>query len=701
MGSKIIVSIIVIFSVMIVISMMSDFDHDNLINWIEIGIYKTHPLSADSDGDGLTDGFEVKEDLDPLNPNPIYKYLKDINHIELYEIFKPLESGGMTKNEKTIIDEYVLHYKENPNIQNLLMKLMDDNIIEDDEVDLFKDPSIQYCLFKNLTVDEAIQFKNIEFNDDFKLLINLLSSLKNEERKEEKLREFIGSMLFDGKITKDECVLFNDKFIMRNPPSITIKWEPTKIILDKIYDIEINIDVIDKETSVNYVELQFIPINYTYFITKYGVKETDYFKIFPKENKRIYVLKSGGAFDKNKETFKIQIENITGGREYLIRVIAKDKANNTKIEEIKTSYIRQYENIGKLLYMKGYIIGATYYVLYPKPVPWKALEPMLVHPLMGKYNVCDPIVMAKHIDWASGFGINCFFISWGYDDEIVNAMEHQNIIKFTSSNYSREILISILYEISRFPYLGVVIDKEGNIHLNDSNKWKMVIEDFKILDKSFFRETNFLKVENKSLVYIYDSGALCDNVSQFIKELKWELNGSIFLVSDHAHPWSATSSYIVDESGGWIEECDPSEGCKVLYYANLFDGWSVWAAGWFSPVVEPLNEYYPLFLDEGYKVWNKLARKYNKTFIPSVIPGFVDLRNPNFPRLSRDVEMFKKELIAALETAISRGNMRIIRIDTFNEFSEATGIEPTREEGFAFLKTLRSLLIDILEKDED
>jgi hypothetical protein len=43
----------------------ADFDADGLSNWDEIFIYGTDPFNADSDGDGMTDGFEVQNYLNP------------------------------------------------------------------------------------------------------------------------------------------------------------------------------------------------------------------------------------------------------------------------------------------------------------------------------------------------------------------------------------------------------------------------------------------------------------------------------------------------------------------------------------------------------------------------------------------------------------------------------------------------------------
>jgi hypothetical protein len=54
--------------------------------------------------------------------------------------------------------------------------------------------------------------------------------------------------------------------------------------------------------------------------------------------------------------------------------------------EVKTPYIRQFENFGRALYEKGVIVATVYYPLYPNPHPWEWLKPMTVHPVYGDYN---------------------------------------------------------------------------------------------------------------------------------------------------------------------------------------------------------------------------------------------------------------------------------------------------------------------------
>jgi hypothetical protein len=54
----------------------ADFDNDGIPNWEEIAFHLTNPLNADTDGDGMTDGWEV---LYFLNPTSILDRLLDLD----------------------------------------------------------------------------------------------------------------------------------------------------------------------------------------------------------------------------------------------------------------------------------------------------------------------------------------------------------------------------------------------------------------------------------------------------------------------------------------------------------------------------------------------------------------------------------------------------------------------------------------------
>jgi hypothetical protein len=482
----------------------------------------------------------------------------------------------------------------------------------------------------------------------------------------------------------------------KSPPSIiNLSWTPTRENLDKIYDINVTFVARDDKTPIAYAELRFIPVEYYYMIEKYGMRPEDYPKVFPPDKERDFVLTPvDGKFDSLEEKFSVPIKDIIGGREYKIVVLVRDKAGNERIVEVKTPYIRQFENLGKVLYEKGTLVAAVYYALYPYPHTWEALEPMAAHPLLGKYDVRDPIVQAKHIDWFTGYGGNCFFFSWGTDDDSSTKEVHENILSFISNPLSNQVKIAIFYELpSRLRAGGIFPNGQGLYHLDDPRRWGKVIEDMKLLSEDILQKENYLKIKNEPIIEFYET-AIIGNIPEFVNSIKRAASDSLFIISQHAHPWSATSAYTDPPSGGWIEDCIDSGYCELFERAKPFDGWTTWVAGWYTPIKKPLNENYPKFLEEGYKVWNRLAEKYNKMFVPSILPGFINLRDPNFPRLPRSAEMFKRELEIALKYATPVNGMRVIRIDTFNEFGEATGIEPTREEGFIYLEGLKGILYE-------
>jgi hypothetical protein len=190
-----------------------------------------------------------------------------------------------------------------------------------------------------------------------------------------------------------------------------LSWRPSRVVNDKIYDIRVELEVISPLNTLAEVKVSLIPIEYEYFITNYGMRREDYTKAFPPEGTKTVKLKPAGP---EKETFNIEFKDITGGREYLIRVVAKDVADNAKSDERKIHYIREFENLGGELYGKGIIVGASYMSGY---YPWQTGKSPDDYPLLGKYDAVDDIVQWKHVDWAGYAGVNVFFIGAGAWEE--------------------------------------------------------------------------------------------------------------------------------------------------------------------------------------------------------------------------------------------------------------------------------------------
>jgi hypothetical protein len=310
---------------------------------------------------------------------------------------------------------------------------------------------------------------------------------------------------------------------------------------DKVYDGKVIFEA-EGDKVLGYAELSFIPKEYPHLS-----KEA-----FPEEDPRRFVLEPlDGAFDELKEEFAVDVKDIIGGREYVVEAVVKDREGNVSVERIETPYIREFENFGKVLYEKGVIIGATYHVYYPDPLPWSELGPFAVHPLLGEYTSPDGIVISKHLDWATGYGINTFFIyyppTWQRDSERIL----ENIKTLFSHPMSKQIYIAITYPVEdRLLEAGVRPDEYGYFTISDLTQWRKILDDMRMLNTEFFNNKNYLRLNGKPVVFMGNSGSLKGNVTGFISDVKNTVN--IYAIGQHAHPWAASSSYTIDGSGGWI-----------------------------------------------------------------------------------------------------------------------------------------------------
>ena len=516
--------------------------------------------------------------------------------------------------------------------------------------------------------DLAISFYQQQLDEAIKGLRNTVEkyrSILGEERVA--FESSTLKVLEDLKVTREELRATNEKLLKLLPYFPLIKdlsWNPSKVVNDKVYSLNVSFEVISPLNTLKEVEVKLIPVQYSHLPREaFPQEEVKTVKLQPKRLER--------------EMFSVDFD-LKGGREYTIETVAKDVAGSFNTNKTKTPYIREFENLGEVLYDKGIIVGAVYYSLYPDPHPWEALEPMFVHPLLGKYDVRDPIAIARDIDWLTGHGVNCLFYNWGIWYSVTEKI-HRNILTTTLHPLFNDIYFSISYETpERLNAAGVYRDPYGFFHVKSVDNLTVIEKDFEMI-KELVEKPNFLRIDEKPVIDLYETKGIRGDVEHFINSIKNGIGKQVFLFSDHATP-VALPPYK-----------------EFLEMAKLYDGWTLWAGGYFRD-----REYSLEYLENGLKGWRELAEENSKYFMPSFIPGFVDLRIPCIPYY-RDPEDFGEAAQLALRysfTPISSRYKRIIRIDTANEYGEGTAIGPTQEEKFAFLEKLRTTLLNyIFHKD--
>jgi len=593
-----------------------------------------------------------------------------------------VKDGELSYLEKQLIDYFnslPKDYQRNKQVLRMLNKIISDGKVMQGELDDFKDwdgdglrnlieiykyhtdPFKLNCLFayalKNLPEDVALKFKNVEYDNTSKAYVDMVSRIKVNL----KILESIGKAVIDNKITPYEKNLFDDMYINPTKPEVKLKWKPSKVVLNKVYNIEVEIDAKDDKTPIANATLKFIPVEYNYFITKYGMKSQDYPKVFPPDKVREFILKPiDGKFDELEEKFKAYIKDIVGGREYKIVAIVKDIAGNKRTVEVKTSYIRQFENIART---DNITVVTYYYPWYSPSRHWK--EGFTGAPLLGMYDSRDPIVISKHIDWATGHGIDAFIISWWGP----NSWEDITIKDYILKNpLITNIKIGICYES-----MGrLEVTKTGNkiyIDLGSPNNKQTLLNDLNYLAKTYFDQPFYLRIKNAPVIVLYLARVFKDDASVInsLRKQAYNLGYDIYLIGDLVY-WQ-----------------NPNLEVERIKVYNAVTSYNMHTS------VQEILGIFEKKVAEKYKEWLHETKNLGVGFIPSALPGFNDraVREGNIP-LPKSTERFKEQLEIA-KSYIDK-DLRIIAITTFNEWHEYTAIEPSVENGFEYLNILKEVV---------
>jgi hypothetical protein len=282
----------------------------------------------------------------------------------------------------------------------------------------------------------------------------------------------------------------------------------------------------------------------------------------------------------------------------------------------------------------------------------------------------------------TGHGINVFFISWSgrYDE---NTYYNDRRLKdiFLNNSLISDVKFVILYET----HGRLKKDEDGFIDLNNEENKKVFIEDFEYLSKNYFSNPSYLKIRGKSAIYIYDSPVITlktKNVGEIFNEVRnWVKSVSgydVYLVSS--------------EVKGWFDPYDSKTQERLM----LFECNSDWAAqyGGTPGVDDWFMDNYDENVLKVYEAYSKVLKGLEKDFMPSVIPGFRNVRKESYTTphiiVERNVERFTKRLKYALST--THPNLVLIRVDTLNDHHENTQIEPTTNEVYKFLEAVFKVL---------
>lgn len=517
-----------------------------------------------------------------------------------------------------------------------------------------ENPVVEYAQLKGLEDEVVRRLQPLgsdgRINDLERRLVEELLSLPPQKRLSPEVLSDLENVARDGEVTESELALLEDRYVSPEPPRISdLRYEATDVRNEKVYEVTVTFSAEDSKTRVAKARLQWIPVRYEHLPRE----------AFPEEKELVYELEPvDGSFDSPREEFRVRVSGFAGGREYVVRVEVWDEAGNKATAELRTEYFREFENVARL---DDVLVGAHYYPWYGSGGRhWE--EGYKGRPLLGEYDSQDPVVICRHIDWATGHGIDFFLVSWWGPGTYEDVVFREHLLK---SQLAGSIKFAVLYET-----LGRLKAESGpsGLAVNLSDPWNLerLRSDMRYLQQNYFNHPSYLKIDGRPLVEVYLARCMVGDVEEAMSALREEFG--VYLLGDLVY-WR------ID----WPED--------FLRKVKAFDGAT--AYNMHVNVLLVLADFEEL-LDLMYGEWSKVLSQLGVSFVPSAIPGFDDraVRTGNMP-LPRSVDRFHEQLLTAL-SYMSRP--RMVLVTSFNEWHEYTSVEPSKEFGTSYLETLRDAL---------
>lgn len=436
----------------------------------------------------------------------------------------------------------------------------------------------------------------------------------------------------------------------RTPPIIReYRWQPSRVVNAKVYDVVASFAVEDDQSSVADV-----------ITTLQGYGDTLPARAYPAEPPRTFRPTSTGTSGKITK-YAAEVGDLIGGKKYRLTVSAKDLPGNQTEATFETPYVREYESIsGK----DDVLFGAFYFTWFTSH-GWQWNNVQATNgstaygtPLLGLYGSGDQNVIARHIDWAQRFGIDYFAVYVPRSKYL--GIQDAGIDPLVQSPLMNDFKFTFLYNIEDLP---------GRGDLTNPNNYAQVKEDFTFMAAHYFSHPSFLKTKGMPVVQMDITADIKTDIAAGIAQLRNDVRDAGY------------EMFLIGGEMAWKRE--PID----LKRLRAFDAISAYGfpPGWarYQAPSATLSEY---------SRWQDAARAADVELVPSTFPGF-DNRQTRDRTIKYSVTKSPEFLAANMKVGLKfLDKSRIMTVASYNDWGEDRFIEPTLEDDFKYLQTIRDTL---------
>lgn len=329
-------------------------------------------------------------------------------------------------------------------------------------------------------------------------------------------------------------------------------------------------------------------------------------------------------------------------------------------------------------------------VLSARPKYEGHIEPRL--PVWGTVNEADPYVMGMEIDAAADHGVNTFIYDWyWYDDRpFLESCLNEGFLKAKNNHRMKFYLMWANHDASSL-WNKDIADRDNTIVWRGSVGHDAFIRVMERLTEKYFTHPLYYKLDGKPVFQIYDLGNLLSGLGgidaarrAFGEAQAVAKNAGLPGIHFQLTYWNAGQTVSTGVDGSNIAATDE------LVTAIGFESLTHYQ---FVHFTDPDRDYREI-VGDAVREWERIENTFSVPYFPHVSIGWDN--NPRFWQFRPGVvknntpEAFAEALEAAKDFAERRGR-GLITINSWNEWTETSYLQPDNLYGYGYLEAVRKV----------
>ena len=300
-------------------------------------------------------------------------------------------------------------------------------------------------------------------------------------------------------------------------------------------------------------------------------------------------------------------------------------------------------------------------------------EPALGH----TYFSSNRAVLKQQIDWAADYGVDAFSLEWTTPRQISGSLEENIDDAFLKAPNLDRIRWVIFYDlvlrVLQTP--GLTVDFSQGMNFDDPEVYNTFVADFDHFARKYFKESHYLSIDGRPVVYVWGTWNAIGNFSGAFKEARQkasEQGYDVYIVGDiirsdrfnkqlaSAYDANTNFTFLIPGMNGWPKDVEQAslEQEKILkkWQANIQD-------------LKVTGREETINLQPGW------APQYDDRLRGK------DGGNIYVPALNKDQVIHMAEVARNYSQPTGSKGWKLVWINTWNNWAEATTIEPTADLG--------------------